>query len=116
MGSDLPDVWWFRGDGRRMTRRDWQDGERVLGMFLNGRGIPSRSATGAPIRDDSFVVLFNAEPEPRSIMLPRRGFGAQWALELSTADPAAEPGSARYGARTEVPMAARSVTMLRRAS
>ncbi|PZS11294.1 MAG: glycogen debranching enzyme, partial [Solirubrobacterales bacterium] len=36
--SDLPDVWWFRPDGRKMTRRDWQDGEPVLGMFLNGLG------------------------------------------------------------------------------
>src|ERR671931_392824 len=24
MGSGLPDVWWFRADGRRMTRRDWE--------------------------------------------------------------------------------------------
>ena len=30
-------------------------------------------------------------------MLPRRRFGAQWALELSTADAAAEAGSVLYG-------------------
>ncbi|HEY2162333.1 MAG TPA: glycogen debranching protein GlgX, partial [Solirubrobacteraceae bacterium] len=35
-GSALPDVWWFRTDGRKMTSRDWQHGEAVLGMFLNG--------------------------------------------------------------------------------
>ena len=38
-GSGLPDVWWFRPDGRRMTRRDWQTGARVLGVFLNGKEI-----------------------------------------------------------------------------
>src|SRR5439155_206823 len=26
-GSGLPDVWWFRPDGRRMTQRDWQRGD-----------------------------------------------------------------------------------------
>ena len=25
-GSGLPDSWWFRPDGRKMTRRDWADG------------------------------------------------------------------------------------------
>ena len=47
-------------------------------------------------------------------MLPRRRFGAQWALELSTADPEAEAGSARYGARTEVTVTGRSIVVLRK--
>jgi pullulanase/glycogen debranching enzyme len=41
MGSGLPDAWWFRSDGRKMTRRDWQSGEPVLGLFLNGEEIPN---------------------------------------------------------------------------
>src|ERR1700752_2953952 len=41
-GSGLPDVWWFRPDGRRMTQRDWQQQPgRTLGVFLNGAEIPS---------------------------------------------------------------------------
>ena len=44
--SGLPDVWWFRADGRKMTRRDWQGGEHVLGMFLNGREIPTPGPHG----------------------------------------------------------------------
>ncbi|MGG7378822.1 hypothetical protein ACQ7B2_08640, partial [Escherichia coli] len=36
MGSGLPDVWWFRADGRRMTKRDWNE-QRTVGMFLNGQ-------------------------------------------------------------------------------
>ena len=27
-GEDLPDVWWMRPDGRKMTQRDWKNGER----------------------------------------------------------------------------------------
>jgi glycogen operon protein len=114
--SELPDVWWFRADGRKMTRRDWNDGERVLGMFLNGEGITTLGHRGEPTVDDSFVVLFNAHEEDRTFMLPRRGFGAQWSLELSTAEPLAPAGSVHYGARTEIEVIGHSVTILKRAA
>jgi glycogen operon protein len=113
-GSGMPDVWWFRADGRKMTRRDWQDSEPVLGMFLNGREIPNPGPHGEEIEDDSFVLLFNAHREDRAFMLPRRRFGAQWALELSTADPDAEAGSHHYGARTQVTVMAHSLLILKR--
>jgi glycogen operon protein len=113
-GSGLPDVWWFRPDGLKMTRRDWQTGECLLGMFLNGREIPTPGPEGQDIVDDSFVVLFNAEAHERTFMLPRRRFGAQWALELRTDDPGAEPGSARYGARTEIKVPAYCTVILKR--
>jgi glycogen operon protein len=113
-GSGLPDVWWFRADGLKMTRRDWQGGECLLGMFLNGREIVNRGPHGEEIEDDSFVLLFNPLGDDRSLMLPRRRFGAQWALELTTADPETEPGSLRYGARTEVPLPAHSMVVLKR--
>jgi glycogen operon protein len=114
--SELPDVWWFRADGRKMTRRDWNDGERVLGMFLNGKGITSLGHRGEQIEDDSFIVLFNAHHEDRAFMLPRRGFGAQWTVELSTAEPLVPADSIGYGARTEVPVMSRSITILKRAT
>jgi glycogen operon protein len=107
-------VWWFRADGNKMTRRDWQDGEHLLGMFLNGKEITTPGPRGEDTEDDSFVLLFNAEGEDRTFTLPRRRFGAQWALELSTADPEADPDSARHGARTEVPVIARSIVVLKR--
>jgi glycogen operon protein len=112
--SGLPDVWWFRADGRKMTRRDWQGGEHVLGMFLNGREIDTPGPRGEDIEDDSFLILFNAHHEERQFMLPRRRFGAQWTLELTTSDPSAAPGSTSYGARTEVAVISRSIVMLKR--
>ena len=30
-GSGLPDVWWFRADGLKMTRRDWQGASTCSG-------------------------------------------------------------------------------------
>jgi glycogen operon protein len=113
-GSGLPDVWWFRPDGRKMTRRDWQGGEPVLGMFLNGLEITTPGPHGEDIEDDSFVVLFNSHHEDRAFMLPRRRFGAQWALELSTSEPEIEPGGLSYGARTEVEIVSHSIVILKR--
>jgi isoamylase len=114
MGSGLPDVWWFRPDGRKMTGRDWQSGPPVLGMFLNGKEISTPGPRGESIEDDSFMVLVNAYHEDRVFLLPRRRFGARWALELSTAEPAAEPGSSTYNARTEVPAICHSIVVLKR--
>ena len=83
-------------------------------MFLNGKEIPTPGPRGEEIEDDSFLLLFNAYNEDRTFMLPRRRFGAQWALEVSTADPAAQPGSTRYGARSKVELVARSMLILKR--
>ena len=48
-GEDLPDAWWFRPDGYKMTQKDWSGGEPVLGLFLNGDELPNRNREGEPI-------------------------------------------------------------------
>jgi isoamylase len=112
-GSGLPDVWWFRGDGRRMTRRDWNE-QRTVGVFLNGEEIDAPGPRGERLEDDSFLMLFNAHHEDVTFTLPTRRFGASWELVLTTADPATEPGLLVAPARTEVPVIARSVMLLKR--
>jgi glycogen operon protein len=113
-GSGLPDVWWFRTDGLKMRRRDWQSGECALGVFLNGLEIPTPDPRGQRVHDDSFLILFNGDAEDRVFTLPRKRYGEQWTLELSTGDPEAQSGSAGYGARSPVPLLSRSVMILRR--
>jgi glycogen operon protein len=114
----LPDVWWFRLDGRRMTRNDWQDGAggKVLGMFLNGEEIATPGPHGERIVDDSFVALFNAYHEPRTFTLPNRRFGERWELELSTIDPHLESGAFSVEAQGRVELLPRSLVLLRRAA
>jgi isoamylase len=112
-GSGLPDVWWFRPDGRRMTQKDWNNANaHTLGVFLNGGEIPSRTPTGGGIADDSFLLLFNAYGEPITFTLPTRRFGVRWQVELATGDGAPERV---VGARSEVHVDARSVVLLKRA-
>ena len=111
----LPDVWWFRPDGRRMTQRDWRASEsHVLGAFLNGAALGERKREGDPKYDDSFLVFFNAYFEDVEFRLPSRAFGRRWTLELSTAQPDAASGSRTYSAREQVLVASRSVLLLRR--
>ncbi|HZB85137.1 MAG TPA: glycogen debranching protein GlgX [Gaiellaceae bacterium] len=116
MGSGLPDVWWFRPDGRRMTRRNWQDADaRALGVFLNGREIGRQTAEGERVEDDSFLLLLNAHHEPVVFTLPPRRFGARWAVELATAEPERRDEGPSAGARDELTVEARSLLLLRRA-
>jgi glycogen operon protein len=111
-GSGLPDVWWFRPDGRRMTQRDWRrEDARTLGVFLNGAEIPSRTATGEEIVDDSFLVLFNAHFEAVTFTLPTRRFGARWSVELATGEGTQE---GVIVGRAEVLLQDRSLMLLRR--
>jgi glycogen operon protein len=108
--SGLPDVWWFRTDGRRMTQRDWTAAEtKTLGVFLNGAEIRARTTQGEEIEDDSFLLLFNAHFEPVVFTLPTRRFGAWWQVELATG----EAPEGRLGARALVPVDAHSLTLLR---
>ncbi|MEA2250578.1 MAG: isoamylase [Solirubrobacteraceae bacterium] len=116
-GSGLPDVWWFRPDGRRMTQRDWQRGDaHTLGVFLNGQEIADRTQRGESISDDSFLLLFNAHYEDMTFTLPARRFGAEWAHELCTFEPTLEPGARRWSSRSEVVVPARSIRLLKRTS
>src|SRR5262249_38139643 len=111
-GSGLPDAWWFRPDGRRMTQKDWQNQEaRTLGIFLNGREIPTRDEHGERIEDDSFLLLFNAHFEPVTFTLPTRRFGARWELVLATYD---LPEDGPLAARSDVPVQDRGLAVLRR--
>jgi glycogen operon protein len=111
-GEVLPDVWWMRPDGRRMTRRDWDNLEsRAIGVFLNGNELKAETSQGDEVRDDSFLILFNAHFEDISFRLPARRFGTRWEVVLSTGRCEAErlvPGG-------EVAVEQRSLAVLRRA-
>ncbi len=115
-GSGLPDVWWFRPDGRRMTRRDWEAGGSHIGVFLNGAEIADRTTDGERVIDDSFLLLFNAGHEDVTFRLPTTRYGAQWIYELCTFDDGLGPASPPLAARAEVLVTARSMQLLRRAA
>jgi isoamylase len=114
-GSGLPDAWWFRPDGRRMTQGDWKrSGTQTLGVFLNGDELTETTPDGREIADDSFLLLFNAHFEDVELRLPSQSFGREWTVELSTVDGELTPGTERFAARASVPVTARSLVLLKR--
>ena len=110
-GSGLPDAWWFRPDGNKMTSGDWRSGHPVFGLFLNGEEIPYRGERGERILDDSFLILVNGHHEDAAFTLPVRRFGVRWEVAVDTSDPQSKPA---YTALDEVAVVARSMVVLRR--
>ncbi len=111
-GEQLPDVWWMRPDGRRMTRRDWENTEsRAIGVFMNGDELNTQTETGDEVRDDTFLLLFNAHFEDISFRLPARRFGTRWDVVIATGRCEAE----RFAPGADVDVEARSIAVFRRA-
>ena len=94
-GSGLPDVWWFRPDGRRDDQARLGRRRRTsLGMFLNGEEIAAPGEHGERIVDDSFLLLFNAQPRGRGRSRCRRArFGAQ--LDAASCAPTTRTAAGR---------------------
>jgi glycogen operon protein len=71
---------------------------------------------GRPVRDDDFLVLFNAHHEAIPFLLPRRDSAIHWTLVLDTAlEP--DPFESRiHESQSEYPLAGRSLVVLTRAA
>jgi glycogen operon protein len=87
-GTGVSDIGWFKADGEQMSDDDWQAGfARTVGVFLNGKGIPTPDDRGEPITDDSFYLLFNAHHEPMEFTLPTCPWGDRWQKVIDTDEP-----------------------------
>jgi glycogen operon protein len=112
----LPDLVWFTPDGQEMADKDWSAGfNKSLNVFLNGDAISEPDPRGRQVRDDSFLLLFNAHDGDLAFTLPPAVYGQMWIKMLDTADPLlAEEESPIVKARENVPVGARSIQVLRR--
>ena len=86
-GTSVSDIGWFTPAGTEMSEEDWQAGfAKSLGVFLNGRAIPTPNERGERVVDDSFYMMFNAHHEPVEFTMPEAKWGDGWAVVLNTAD------------------------------
>jgi isoamylase len=84
--GSLPDIGWFRPDGKEMTGADWEVGyAKSLAVFLNGNAIPDPDIYGRPVVDDSFYLLFNGWEQAIDFELPNPRWGRQWSIALDSA-------------------------------
>jgi len=110
--SLLPDIEWFRVDGQEMTDEDWNSGfAKSLGIYLNGAAITEPDEHGELVRDDSFLMLFNAHWETLEFAVPDSRFGDVWTVALDTASPDVS-GRPDIKAGSTVPVEARSLLLL----
>jgi glycogen operon protein len=113
--SGLPDVWWFRPDGLRMTTPDWERPDaHVLGVFINGDQLAERDEQGKRLTDDSFLLLFNAFHEDVDFLLPSERYGKRWMVDLTTADREERMRGKEQDARGPVAVMSRSLLLLKR--
>jgi isoamylase len=110
------DIAWFTPGGEEMTGGDWEAGfVKSLSVFLNGDAIGEPDDRGERIRDDTFLLLFNASERDLEFAIPDPRYGERWAKELDTAmlGPHDQAALAKSGDMVAVP--SRSIQVLRRA-
>ncbi len=84
-GGSEEDIQWLRPDGHEMTQDEWNASwVRCFGLWLNGHTLDEVNAIGEPIRDDTFLVLFNAHHEPMRFTLPQPRPGTTWEICFDT--------------------------------
>ena len=84
-GSGIHDIGWFTADGSGISEEDWQDAEaKTIGVFLNGEEIPSPNLCGQRIIDDNFLLLFNAQVEAQTFVIPKVLAERDWCLVIDT--------------------------------
>ena len=100
-----------------MTEDDWEAGfAKSLTVFLNGEAISEPDQRGERVRDDSFLLLFNASEQDLEFTVPPARYGQVWEKELDTA--ASGRGSATGAAVKPgdvMKVRNRSIQLLRRA-
>jgi isoamylase len=84
-GMELRDIAWFTPAGEEMSEQDWESGfGRSIMVFLNGDGIPDLDRRGEPVRDNSFLLCFNAHDGDINMHLPNGDYGSVWTVVVDT--------------------------------
>ncbi|HSD36581.1 MAG TPA: glycogen debranching protein GlgX [Rhodocyclaceae bacterium] len=70
-GSATRDIVWLQPNGTEMNDEEWgQDHARALAVFLSGDGLNEVDGRGHAVLDDSFVLMFNADANAVSFVIP----------------------------------------------
>jgi len=80
------DVAWLNPAGKEMNDTEWDQAfARALAVYLGGVALERVDRRGRPIKDDDFLLLFNAHYEAVPFTLPSCRAGCGWAPLLDTA-------------------------------
>jgi isoamylase len=90
-GAAGKDVAWLTPEGTEMAEAEWEQSfARALGVYLGGAALERVDRRGRSIKDDNFLLLFNAHYDEVAFLLPQFHDAQRWVLLLDTARPEAE--------------------------
>jgi glycogen operon protein len=114
-GDGVADLVWFGPGGTQLFDKDWFDGRRrTLQMWLDGRDVRGHSSVGAPLTDDSWLLVLHADPDPIEITLPGPPYGEAYTPVLDTGSPTGEPADpSPLSAGVEMSMPGRTLWVFR---
>ncbi len=110
-GRDVKDIVWLTDAGHEMSDEEWEKHHaRALGVYLAGEGLTETDARGQLLRDDNFLLLFNAHHDVVPFRMPE--YGGRWVVMLDTShqDGLAPNGTIDSG--TEYTLNGRSLALL----
>lgn len=112
----VKDVVWWHPEGREMGEGDWYDNmQHTMGMLLHGGRIHRTDARGNILKDNTFLILFNAQAHAKTFVLPSAALRGQqgWIVAI---EPYFDHGELKEGkpliAGEAVKLPARTVVVL----
>jgi len=113
-GSGIKDIHWLTPEGTEMSDEEWsQHFARCLGVFLSGEALGEVDERGRAIRDDNFMILFNAHHEPIDFQLPVLCEGCVWQVVLDTHYHEGLDMDGNFEGGQSYPLTGRTLTRLR---
>ena len=110
----LKEIIWLTPHGDEMTETEWnQHFARCLGVYLAGAAIERRDRHGHAVKDNNFLLLFNAHHEMIPFKLPKFLTGKSWWTVLDTATVERPFAQNRIEPGSEYPLQGRSLALLR---
>jgi glycogen operon protein len=79
------DIAWYGTDGNEISDEAWgETWNKSIGLMLNGKTLGVMDDEGAPVVDDSFLILVNASDQGVEYVLPKPPATSSWHQVLDT--------------------------------
>jgi isoamylase len=81
----VADIAWYGTDGNELSDQAWGEAwNRSIALMLNGKTLGVMDEEGAPVVDDSFLILVNASDQGVEYVLPKPAAKTPWHQVLDT--------------------------------
>jgi isoamylase len=113
LADGVKEVAWLGPDGVELTSEDWNTSfNRCLGVYMAGTAIERVDKRGRPVKDNNFLMLFNAHHEEIPFLLPEFHAGGAWLIVLDTANDVHPFEQRHFDAGARLPLQGRSMVAL----